>query len=79
MVEFDIDELLRENPRAARHADSVREVLGVIRKLREAGFAGEHHSVEVPYTGRASIKDAPRPASRQSIKAHSKVTFLLGR
>lgn len=79
MAEFDMDELLKKNPKAGRHADSVRKTLGALRELRETGLAGGQSKLEPPYKGGASVKNAPKPHNKRPIKARSKLDILLER
>ncbi len=72
----DIDDLLRSNPKAARHAGSIRQTLGALRELRDIGAAGDGKMPSTPKKGRPSVRDAPKPSNRQPIKRASKLTIL---
>lgn len=78
MEDFDIDCLLRKNAKASRHAESIKKTLNVVRQLREAGVAG-HGGGPLPYQGRPTLDNIPKPPNRRLVKGPTKLGRLLER
>ena len=53
---FDVNEVLRMNPRAAVGFDAVRQTFSEIEKLREAGFASKPELLN-PHGDRVSLSE----------------------
>jgi len=68
----DLKEILERNPQAAEGLDDIRRVMRVLKKLREAGFAGRTPELGRPPRGRPDIdaltKNSPREALRRRFK-----------
>lgn len=76
MSDAKLKTLLRQNPKAAKHEDSIRSALNAVRKLRDAGFGSDAVPVLSPYSGgAAAIRRAPKKPYRDQLKAFAKVTF----
>lgn len=69
-----LEQLLKRNPKAAVHGDSIRTTLEAVRKLREAGISSQGKE-GAPLTGRRSVHDAPKPTNRKIVRSHGKMTF----
>jgi hypothetical protein len=60
----ELDEILRNNPRAAAGIDAVREALDSMRKLREAGLAARP-DVTSPTSTKKSLADLKAAEGRR--------------
>lgn len=68
----DLKELLRKNPKAAQHYDSMKETMEKLRELRAAGFAGGSEALVLPYSGRAKSGALPKRSARSVVRQRTK-------
>jgi hypothetical protein len=61
---LDLETLLRSNPQAAEHADSIKATIAVLRKLRASGIHGDGYTLVTPY-GPRSTNGVPKTQSRR--------------
>lgn len=67
--------LIRDNPKAGRHATSIRQTLADLRRLKKVGIGDGGYNLAPPFQGGTSVGKAPRPSDRSSIKNRLKMTF----
>jgi hypothetical protein len=60
--------LLRQNPKAAKHAESIRDAMTAVKRLREAGVGGTQHGPRSPYRGKA-LSTLPKSPMRKMMAA----------
>lgn len=74
MATYTLKELLRQNPKAAKHAGTIKGALSDLAKLREAGLTTGTPVVASPYGGKIgkNLKDNYLKERRRS---YLKVTF----
>jgi hypothetical protein len=69
----EMEALIVKNPRARRHADSIRETLKTIQELRDKGMAGSGYTLSNPRKGIGAFGRLPE-ASRQRRRIRTKRT-----
>ena len=72
MAKFDLDAHLEANPKAARHADSIRETLKSLETLRDQGLSQKGYSLASPFGGRAAM---PSRKDKPPLRRGLKLTF----
>jgi hypothetical protein len=65
--------LLRQNPKAAKHADSIRETMIAVKRLRAAGVGGSEYDLRSPYRGKA-LGNLPKSPMRKMMSTAFKKT-----
>lgn len=60
----EMEALILRNPRASRHADSIRETLKTIQELREKGMAGSGQALSNPRKGIGAFGRLPKASRR---------------
>lgn len=66
-----LESYLRSNPKAAEHANSIKETMGALKELRAKGVGGPGYTLSGPY-GDKSLESSPS-GNRRSIKAGLKM------
>lgn len=70
-----ISELLRANPRASKHEESIRRALEDVRKLREAGLTSSKPVIPTPYRGRAAAGEVTKKTFKTLRMSASTIVF----
>jgi hypothetical protein len=71
----DIEEILRQNPKAAKEIAGINKTIRTLKKLRAAGLAGKGYDLLPPYGGRRAIGEALRPTARKGARVISKMSY----
>ena len=72
MKKSDIAAHLRDNPQAAKYAESIKQIGVTLRGLRDAGISSKGYTLVEPYAGRGSLSNTPKVGSRARLRVFSK-------
>ena len=75
MTDSRMSDLIRANPRASKHEESIRRALEDVRKLREVGLRSSTPIIPTPYRGRASAGEVSKKNFRSPRKPLYTVIF----